>query len=259
MNPNSTLNDQASETLKIVVIGGTGLIGAKIVHRLRSLGHEVLAASPSTGVNTLTGAGLAEALAGAQIVIDVSNAPTFEDQAVMAFFETAGRNIAAAEKAAGVAHHIALSVVGTDRLQASGYFRAKLVQENIIRASGIPFTIIRATQFFEFVGAIAQFSAQGDVVHPAAGFFEPIAAEDVADVVTEAALAAPANHLIEIAGPERLSLTQAVGQLLASQKDPRPVTEDATATYFGVNVTQGELTAGAKARRGLTRLAEWLQ
>src|SRR5271157_5478210 len=192
--------------MKIVVIGGSGLIGKKVVMNLRQHGHEVLAASPSSGVNTVTGKGLAQALAAAQVVVDVSNAPNWEDNAVLAFFETSGRNLLAAEAAAGVGHHVALSVVGTDRLLASGYFRAKMAQEDLIKPSGIPYTIVRATQFFEFMGGIAQFSTVGQTVHLPAALWQPIAADDVASALAEVTLGAPVNDVIEIAGPKRAGL-----------------------------------------------------
>src|SRR5215510_13597082 len=185
--------------MRIVVIGGSGLIGKKLVTKLRERGHEVLPASPSSGVNTVTGEGLGKALAGAQVVVDVANAPSWEDKAVLEFFETSGRNLLAAEKVAGVRHHVALSVVGTERLLASGYFRAKMAQENLIKASGVPYTIVRATQFFEFVGAIAQLSTQGNTVRLPAALFQPIAAKDVAAFVAEAAVAEPVNGMVEVA------------------------------------------------------------
>src|SRR6184192_3215166 len=188
--------------MKIVVIGGSGLIGKKVVMNLRQHGDEVVAASPSSGVNTVTGEGLAQALAGAQVVVDVANAPSWEDKAVMAFFETSGRNLLAAEAAAGVGHHVALSVVGTDRLLASGYFRAKMAQENLIKASPIPYTIVRATQFFEFVGAIAQGAASGETVRLPAAMMQPILSDDVADIVVDVALAKPLNGRVDLAGPE---------------------------------------------------------
>src|SRR5256714_1856378 len=190
--------------MKIIVIGGSGLIGKKVVKNLRQQGHEVVAASPSSGVNTVTGEGLAQALAGAQVVVDVANAPSWEDKAVLAFFETSGRNLLAAEAAAGVGHHVALSVVGTDRLLASGYFRAKMAQENLIKASSIPYTIVRATQFFEFVGGIAQAATEGQTVRLPPVLMQPIAADDVAAVVADVALAAPSNGTFDLAGPESI-------------------------------------------------------
>ena len=190
--------------MKIVVIGGSGLIGTKLVNSLRQQGHEVVAASPSSGVNTLTGEGLAEALAGAQVVVDVANSPSFEDKAVLEFFETSGRNLLAAEAAAGVGHHVALSVVGTDRLLASGYFRAKMAQENLIKASKIPYTIVRSTQFFEFVGGIAQSATDGQTVRLSPALMQPIASDDVAAALADVALGAPVNGTVEMAGPERI-------------------------------------------------------
>jgi uncharacterized protein YbjT (DUF2867 family) len=190
--------------MKIVVIGGTGLIGSKVVEKLKQKGHEAIAAAPNTGVNTITGEGLAEVLAGAEVVVDVANSPSFEDQAAMEFFQTAGRNLTAAEVAAGVRHHVALSVVGTERLQASGYFRAKLAQESLIKSSPIPYTLIHATQFFEFVRAIAQFSTDGNTVRLPPVLFQPMAAEDVSTAVAEVALAEPVNGTVEIAGPRHI-------------------------------------------------------
>src|SRR6478609_3179709 len=196
------MGETGDSNMKIVVIGGSGLIGKKVVTNLRQHGHEVVAASPSSGVNTVTGEGLAQALAGAQVVVDVANAPSWEDNAVLAFFETSGRNLLAAEPGAGVGHHVALSVVGTDRLLASGYFRAKMAQENLIKASPIPYTIVRATQFFEFVAGIAQFSTEGQTVRLPSALMQPIAAEDVGAAVADVALAQPINGMIEVAGPE---------------------------------------------------------
>ena len=243
--------------MKIVVIGGSGLIGSKVVSKLRNLGHEVIAASPSTGVNTLTGEGLAEALSGAQVVVDVANSPSFEDKAVMNFFETAGRNIHAAEAAAGVKHHVALSVVGTERLLASGYFRAKMAQEELIKASGIPFTIVRATQFFEFVGAIAQSSIVGETARATPALFQPMASEDVSAAVVDATLAEPVNGILEIAGPEKMSLATAVRKHLQGTHDSREVIEDADALYFGVKIDDQSLTPANGARLGTIRFDEW--
>src|ERR1044071_2498002 len=196
--------------MKIVVIGGTGLIGSKTVAILREGGHEAVAASPNTGVNTITGAGLKEAMAGTQVVIDLANSPSFEDKAVLEFFETSGRNLHAAEKAAGVRHHVALSVVGTDRLLASGYFRAKMAQENLIKGSGIPYTIVRATQFFEFVGAIAQSATDGQTVRLPPALMQPIVSDDVATALADVALEKPANGIVEIAGPEKIRMDELV-------------------------------------------------
>ena len=244
--------------MKIVVIGGSGLIGTKLVNRLRKRGHEVVAASPQSGVNTITGEGLAEALAGAQVVVDVANSPSWEDKAVLEFFETSGRNLLAAEKAAGVGHHVALSVVGTDRLSESGYFRAKMAQENLIKASKIPYTIVRATQFFEFVGAIAQFSTVGQTVHLPPALCQPIASDDVAAVMADVAVGAPVNGTIEIAGPERVPLDKLVGRFLSATRDPREVVTDVHARYFGIAVNDQSLTPANNARIGPTSFEDWL-
>src|SRR5512144_1988044 len=209
---------------KIVVIGGTGLIGSKLVNGLRQRGHEVVAASPSSGVNTVTGAGLAEALGGAQVVVDVANAPVWEDKAVLEFFEISGRNLLAAEAAAGVKHHVALSVVGTDRLLASGYFRAKMAQEQLIKASPIPYTIVRATQFFEFVGGIAQSATEGQTVRLPPVLMQPIASDDVAAVMADAALGEPLNGTFDLAGPEAIRLDDLVRRFLHAHGDARTVT-----------------------------------
>src|SRR3977135_3356915 len=209
--------------MKIVVIGGTGLIGTKVVKKLREKSHEVVAASPSKGINSVTGEGLAQALAGAQVVVDVANAPPWEDSAVMGFFETSGRNLLAAEAAAGVGHHVALSVVGTDRLLASGYFRAKLAQENLITASKIPYTIVRATQFFEFVGAIAQFSTEGAVVRLPSALMQPIVSDDVAVALADVAISEPLNDTVEVAGPEPIRMDDLVRRFLSANGDPRKV------------------------------------
>ena len=245
--------------MKIVVIGGSGLIGTRLVNNLRQQGREVVAASPSSGVNTITGEGLDKALAGAQVVVDVSNAPAWEDKAVLEFFETSGRNLSAAEAAAGVGHHVALSVVGTERLLDSGYFRAKMAQEELIKASGIPYTIARATQFFEFMGSIAQFSTVGQTVHLPPALWQPIAADDVASALAEVALDAPVNGMIEIAGPDRAGLDELVGRFLSATKDPRQVVTDVNSRYYGLVVNDQSLTPGANPRIGATSFEDWLQ
>jgi uncharacterized protein YbjT (DUF2867 family) len=246
--------------MKIVVIGGTGLIGRKLVPDLRQRGHEVVAASPSSGVNTLTGDGLAEALAGAQVVVDVSNSPSFEDNAVLKFFETSGRNLAAAEAAAGVRHHVALSVVGTDRLLASGYFRAKMAQENLIKASGIPYSIVRATQFFEFVDGIAQSATDGQSVRLPPAMMQPIVSDDVAAALAVVAVDTPLNGTIELAGPERIRMDELVRRFLKANGDARQVITDVNALYFGTKVDDHSLTPGDRdpARIGPTRFEDWL-
>ncbi len=244
--------------MKIVVIGGSGLIGKKVVTNLRQRGHEVVAASPSSGVNTVTGEGLAQALAGAQVVVDVANAPSWEDNAVLAFFETSGRNLLAAEAAAGVGHHVALSVVGTDRLLASGYFRAKMAQEKLIKASPIPYTIVRATQFFEFVGGIAQTATEGQTVRLPPALMQPIAADDVAAVIADVALAKPLNGTFNLAGPEPIRQDDLVRQFLTATGDARKVITDASALYYGINVNDQSLTPGENPRLGTTRFSDWL-
>lgn len=244
--------------MKIVVIGGSGLIGTKLVNNLRQQGHEVVAASRSSGVNTLTGEGLAEALAGAQVVVDVANSPSFEDKAVLEFFETAGRNLLAAEAAAGVRHHVALSVVGTDRMLASGYFRAKMAQENLIKASRIPFTIVRATQFFEFVGAIVQSATEGDTVRVPPALMQPIVSEDVAAALAEIATEEPLCGTIELAGPEPIRQDELVRRFLLANRDTRQVVTDVDARYFGTELDDQSLTPGANPRLGPTRFNDWL-
>jgi uncharacterized protein YbjT (DUF2867 family) len=244
--------------MKIVVIGGTGLIGKKLVNILRQHGYEVTAASPSTGVNTVTGEGLAEALTGTQVVVDVANAPSWEDNAVLAFFETAGRNLLAAEVVAGVRHHIALSVVGTDRLLASGYFRAKMAQENLIKTSKIPYTIVRATQFFEFVGALAQSATDGQTVRLPPALMQPIVSDDVAAVMADVAVAEPLNGTVELAGPERIRMDDLVRRFLSANQDARKVTTDAQAKYYGIAVNDQSLTPGDHPRIGPTRFGDWL-
>jgi uncharacterized protein YbjT (DUF2867 family) len=244
--------------MKIVVIGGTGLVGSKVVSNLRQKGHEVIAAAPNTGVNTITGEGLREALAGAQIVIDVANSPSFADEAVLNFFQTAGRNLAAAERIAGVRHHIALSVVGTDRLPESGYLRAKFAQEELIRASGIPYTIIRSTQFFEFLGGIAQSATDDQSVRLSPAHLQPIASDDVAALVTKVATMAPANGVIELAGPERIGLDDLVRRYLAVKHDTREVVTDIHARYFGTELNDKSLTPGDNPHIGPTSFETWL-
>jgi uncharacterized protein YbjT (DUF2867 family) len=244
--------------MKIVVIGGTGLIGSKVVALLRQRGQEVLAASPNSGVNTLTGEGLPEALAGAQVVVDLANSPSFEDAAVMKFFQTSGRNLLAAEAAAGVRRHVALSIVGTDRSD-NGYFRAKVAQEKLIESSGIPYTIVRSTQFLEFLGAIAASSADGNVVRISPGLFQPIASDDVAAFVADVALAAPRNGIVEIAGPERAPFNEFVARYLKAVGDPRVVVSDPEARYFGDRVEELSLVPLGEARLGRIALDEWLR
>lgn len=244
--------------MKIVVIGGSGLIGAKLVRRLRAAGNEVLAASPKSGVNTITGEGLSEALNGATVVVDVANSPSFEDQAVMNFFETAGRNLLAAEAGAGVRHHLALSVVGTDRLPECGYFRAKMAQEDLIRKSGIPYTILRATQFFEFVDAIILSGAEGDVIRLSPALIQPIASDDVATALAELTLGKPLNATVEVAGPEACPLDNLARKFLAARGDAREVIADVHARYFGAILNDRSLTPGETSRLGAIRFSDWL-
>ena len=245
--------------MKIVVIGGTGLIGSKTVKILRDAGHEVAAASPGTGVNTVTGEGLAEALIGTQVVLDLANSPSFEDKAVLEFFETSGRNLLAAEAAAGVAHHVALSVVGTERLQESGYFRGKLVQEKLIKASGIPYTIVHSTQFFEFLSGIAKSGVEGDIVRLSPAYVQPIASDDVATVMADVALAEPVNGTIEIVGPERVRLSELVARYFKATNDPREVMSDVEARYFGAKLDDRSLVPGADPRLGAIGFEEWFR
>jgi uncharacterized protein YbjT (DUF2867 family) len=244
--------------MKIVVIGGTGLIGSKLVEKLRTDGHEPLAASPDTGVNTLTGEGLAEALEGAQVVVDVSNAPVWDDAAVLDFFQTSSRNLLAAETAAGVGHHVALSVVGADRLADSGYLRAKVAQEELVKAGPVPYTILRATQFFEFIGRMADSAANGDTVRLSPALMQPIAADDVAAAVADVATNEPVNGTVEVAGPEAIRLDELARRVLAANKDPRPVAADAHARYFGAELDDRSLTPGDDARIAPTRFEDWL-
>jgi uncharacterized protein YbjT (DUF2867 family) len=244
--------------MKIVVIGGTGLIGSKTVAILRRGGHEVVAASPNSGVNTITGEGLKEAMVSAQVVIDLANSPSFEDRAVLEFFETSGRNLLAAEAAAGVRHHIALSIVGIDRSD-NGYFRAKVAQEKLIETSGIPYTIIRSTQFLEFLKGIADSATDGNMVRIAPGLFQPIAADDVAANVADVALAPPRNGIVEIAGPERAPFNEIVARYLKAVGDPREVVRDPEARYFGGRVEEKSLVPLGDARLGRIGLDEWLR
>jgi len=244
--------------MKIVVIGGTGLIGSKTVAILRQGGHEVVAASPNTGVNTITGQGLKEAMAGTQVVIDLANSPSFEDKAVLEFFQTSGRNLLAAEAAARVRHHVAVSIVGTDRSD-NGYFRAKVAQEKLIEASGIPYTIIRSTQFLEFLSAIADASADGNTVRISPGLFQPIAADDVAAIVADVALAAPRHGILEIAGPERAPFNEIVARYLKAVGDRRQVVSDSEARYYGGRVEERSLVPLGEARLGRIGLDEWLR
>ena len=244
--------------MKIVVIGGSGLIGSKLVNKLREHGHEAVAASPNSGVNTLTGEGLAEVLKGASVVVDVSNSPSWEDAAVMNFFETSTRNLLAAEAAAGVKHHVALSVVGTERLLESGYFRAKIAQENLIKASSIPYSIVRATQFYEFVKGIADFSTKDNEVHLPTALIQPMAADDVASAVGRVAVGQPVNGIVEIGGPETFHMDELVRRGLAARKDPRKVVADPQAKYYGVKLTERELVPENNARLGAIRFDEWL-
>jgi uncharacterized protein YbjT (DUF2867 family) len=244
--------------MKIVVIGGTGLIGSKTVAILRRGGHQVVAASPKSGVNSISGEGLKEAMAGAQVVIDLTNSPSFEDNAVLQFFETSGRNLLAAEAAVGVRHHVALSIVGIDRTD-NGYFRAKVAQEKLIVASGIPYTIIRATQFLEFLGGIGDSAAEGNIVRLPPVLFQPIAADDIAPIVAEVALAAPRNSILEIAGPERAPFNEIVARYLKAVGDPREVVSDPGARYFGGRVEERSLVPLGEARLGRLGLDEWLR
>jgi uncharacterized protein YbjT (DUF2867 family) len=244
--------------MKIVVIGGTGLIGSKTVAILRRGGHDVVAASPKNGINAITGEGLKEVLTGAQVVIDLANSPSFEDKAVLEFFQTAGRNLLTTEAGAGVGHHVALSIVGIDRSE-NGYFRAKVAQEKLIEASGVPYTIVRATQFLEFLGGIAASSADGNVVRISPGLFQPIAADDVAPYVAEAALAAPRNGIVEIAGPERAPFNEMIARYLKAVGDPREVVRDTEARYFGGLVEERSLVPLGEARLGRIGLDEWVR
>ena len=243
--------------MKIVIIGGTGLIGTKTTERLRKQGHEVIAAAPNTGVNTITGEGLQEALAGAEVVIDLANSPSFEDKAAMDFFTISGRNLLAAGQAAGVKHHIALSVVGTERLQDAGYFRAKLAQEKLIKASGIPYTIVHPTQFMEFLPAIAKSGAVGEAVHLSPAYVQPIASDDVANAMANVALATPIDGTIEISGPERVRMSELVTRYLKAVGDPREVVADPEALYFGARLNDNSLVSDNNPRLGHITFEQW--
>ena len=245
--------------MKIVVIGGSGLIGSKLVTKLSEHGHEAVAASPNTGVNTITGEGLAAVLKGATVVVDVSNSPSWEDAAVMKFFETSTRNLITNEAAAGVGHHVALSVVGTDRMLSSGYFRAKLAQEKLIQGSSIPYSIVRATQFFEFAKGIADTATDGNKVRLPHVLFQPMAADDVASAVGKVAMGAPVNGTVEVGGPEKSRLDDFIREALAAMKDPREVVADPKATYYGVEVSERTLIPDDGAQLGQTRFADWLK
>jgi uncharacterized protein YbjT (DUF2867 family) len=244
--------------MKIVVIGGSGLIGSKLVKILRERGNEVVPASPATGVDTLTGKGLDDALKGAQVVVDVSNSPSFEDTAVMKFFETSTRNLLAAEKKSGVKHHVALSIVGADRNPDSGYLRAKMAQEKLITASTVPYTILRATQFFEFIGGIADAGTEGNTVRLTSAKLQPIAADDVAAALAPVVLGEPVNGVIEVAGPEPLPLAEMARRWLTAKHDKRQVVADAKARYFGTELNDRSLTPGDNPRIGKIRFDEWL-
>ncbi len=244
--------------MKIVVIGGTGLIGSKVVKKLRESGFEAVAAAPELGVNTITGDGLADVLTGASVVVDVSNSPSLEDAAVLAFFGTSTRNLLAAESAAGVRHHVALSVVGTERLAESGYFRAKIAQEKLIKDSSIPYSIVHATQFFEFIKSMADAATDGDAVRLAPVLIQPMAADDVATSVASIAVGAPVNGVIEVAGPEQFRLDELVRQYLGARDDPRSVIADPRARYFGAELGDHTLVPGDGARLAPTRFEDWL-
>jgi uncharacterized protein YbjT (DUF2867 family) len=244
--------------MKIVVIGGSGFIGAKLVNNLRKRGHNVVAASPASGVNTITGEGLSEALAGADVVVDVANSPSFEDKAASEFFETSGRNLLAAEAVAGVRHHVALSIVGADRLPDSGYLRAKMAQERLIVASKTPYTIVRSTQFLEFLGGIAQSNTNGKTVHLSPALFQPIASDDLVAVLAELTLGAPVNGIVEVAGPERVGMAELVQRFLNAKHDERTVVADADARYLGAELSDQSLVPGERARIAATRFEDWL-
>jgi uncharacterized protein YbjT (DUF2867 family) len=249
--------ESTEEAMKIVVIGGSGLIGSKLVNRLRQMDHEVVAAAPNTGVNTITGEGLADALQGAQVVVDVANSPSFDAKPALEFFETSGRNLLAAEKAAGVRHHLALSVVGTDRLLESGYFRAKMAQENLIKASGIPYTILHSTQFFEFIDAIIKSGVDGDVIRLSPALIQPIASDDVVAALADLTVGAPVNGTVEVAGPKQYALDALARTVLAAKNDRRQVIPDVHARYYGAALSEDTLTPGDHPRFAPTRFEDW--
>jgi uncharacterized protein YbjT (DUF2867 family) len=246
--------------MKFVIIGGSGLIGSKVCKNLQDLGHEVISASPSSGINVISGEGLADALKGADVVVDVANSPSFEDHAALHFFETAGHNLFAAEKVAGTKHHVALSVVGTERMLDSGYFRAKMAQEKLIKASGVPYTILRATQFFEFIGAIAYSGREdGNTIHLTSAALQPVASIDVAAALTAIAQKAPINQTVEVAGPDRRPIVEFVSEYLKHTKDPREAVPDDTVPYFGAPINDKSLTPGDNPIVGATRFEDWLE
>lgn len=250
-------NTREDSNMKVVVIGGTGLIGSKVVSKLNEHGHEAVAASPNTGVNTLTGEGLAEVLQGAQVVVDVSNSPSWEDEAVMNFFRTCTGNLLKANAEAGVTHHVALSIVGTDRLPENGYFRAKLAQEELIKASGMPYSLVHATQFFEFANGIADAGTEGDTVRIPPVKFQPIYSDDVATAVARTAAGTPLNGVVEIAGPDMFRFDELIRDVLTAQNDPRKVVADPHARYYGSELQDGSLVPGPGAQLGATRFADW--
>jgi uncharacterized protein YbjT (DUF2867 family) len=252
------LEPQGGEVVKFIVIGGSGLIGKKLVNNFNQLGHKAVAASPSSGVNTLTGEGLAEVLKCADAVVDVSNSPSWEDAAVLEFFETSTRNLLAAESAAGVRHHVALSVVGADRLPHSGYMRAKVAQEGLIKSGGVPYTIVRATQFFEFVGGIAQAATDGQTVRLPPALMQPIVSDDVAAALARVAVEGPLNRMVEVAGPEPIRQDELVRRYLAASKDPRKVITDVEARYYGTELNDQSLTPGENPMLGAMRFEDWL-
>ena len=246
--------------MKFVIIGGSGLIGSKVCKNLQDLGHEVISASPSSGINIISGEGLADALKGADVVVDVANSPSFEDHAALHFFETAGHNLFAAEKLAGTKHHVALSVVGTERMLDSGYFRAKMAQEKLIKASGVPYTILRATQFFEFIGAIAYSGREdGNTIHLSSAALQPVASVDVAAALTAIAQQAPINQTVEVAGPDRRPIVEFVSEYLKHTNDPREAVPDDTVPYFGAPINDKSLTPGDNPIVGATRFEDWLE